>query len=314
MVLFCACFSPMRGWLRKASSQSASGRCCQQSVSGGEETLLVRKWAHRRQLRGPGAGAAAGENLCRRLVGRQRMPTRQHRVHSEQALEKLLQQIARDMEPVSGAGTNVIDGSDLRFQRLPGFANQCRTPRPAQQHFFCPAQPQRRDRHAADGQPHVFDLVVGDFAQRSQAELGDGLRIARADLARVRVVVGKSRLQRDGGDDLIGSQPGLLVAGMELDIGHAPCAASGNQQQFGLVDHQRGKGIGGGRCVHDVAAEGAAVLVGNAAGPGGRAGEQGKLLRYQRMISQVGVGASGADDQLLRGAVRCGATPAVPTG
>ena len=96
--------------------------------------------------------------------------------------------------------------------------------------------------------------------------------------------------------DLIGIQLGLLVASMEPNIGHAPLAANGSQQQLRFVDHQRGKGIRCGRSIHDIAAQGAAVLVGNAARPGGRADEQRKLLRYLRMIPQVGVGAPGADD------------------
>ena len=74
----------------------------------------------------------------RRLIARQRMPTSPRFTADslKEALEKLLQQIAGDMQPVTCAGTNVIDGSDFRFHRLPGFASQGRTPGLANQHLF----------------------------------------------------------------------------------------------------------------------------------------------------------------------------------
>src|SRR5580698_5869139 len=117
------------------------------------------------------------------------------------------------------------------------------------------------------------------------------------------MVAGKTRLQHDRLDNLIGGQPSLLVTGVELCIGDAPGTASGNQHQLGLVNHQRGKGIGGWRCVHNVAAEGAAVLIGDAAGPGSSAGKKWKLLGYLGMASEVGVGAPRANDQFMLGAV-----------
>ena len=58
------------------------GQMLPAEVSGGEETLLVGKRAHTRQLRGPGTGAAAGENFRRCLIVRQRMPMRQHWVQA----------------------------------------------------------------------------------------------------------------------------------------------------------------------------------------------------------------------------------------
>src|ERR1700722_200848 len=120
----------------------------------------------------------------------------------------------------------------------------------------------------------------------SPAELGDGLGVARADFAGISMIGSKSRLQRNAGDDLIGRQPGLLVAGMEIAVRNAPWAARRNQQQFGIIAQQGGKGIGSGRGVDDVAAKRAAVLVGNAAGPGSRTGKQRELSRHHGMICQ----------------------------
>ena len=62
-----------------------------------------------------------------------------------------------------------------------------------------------------------------------------------------------------------------LVAGVKARVRNPARAALGDQLQLGVVDQQRGRRIGGGRGVGDVAAQRAAVLGGDAAGPAGGA-------------------------------------------
>ena len=53
----------------------------------------------------------------------------------------------------------------------------------------------------------------------------------------------------------------------------------GDEGEFGVVGEQSGWGVGGGAGVDDVAAEGAAVLIGDAAGPTCGLGEEWRIRR-----------------------------------
>ena len=66
------------------------GQMLPAAVRGGEETRLVRKWAHRRQPRSPGSGAAAGEDFLRRFIATAAHASAPAPGSSEEALEKLL--------------------------------------------------------------------------------------------------------------------------------------------------------------------------------------------------------------------------------
>ncbi|HEY9401415.1 MAG TPA: hypothetical protein VIQ24_01885, partial [Pyrinomonadaceae bacterium] len=52
---------------------------------------------------------------------------------------------------------------------------------------------------------------------------------------------------------------------MKVSVGDAARARRGDEFEFGIVDKERGRRVGGGRGVDDVAAERAAILDGDAA-------------------------------------------------
>ncbi len=63
----------------------------------------------------------------------------------------------------------------------------------------------------------------------------------------------------------------------------------------GVVGEEGGWGVGGGAGVDDVAADGAAVLVGDAAGPAGGLDEEREVVGDDGVVADVGEGGSGAD-------------------
>ena len=73
----CACFSPIRGWLRKASSQSDSGRCCQQWSAAAKRVCSSAKGRIATNCAAQ-PGEPQQKNFLRCLIRRQRVPPRQH--------------------------------------------------------------------------------------------------------------------------------------------------------------------------------------------------------------------------------------------
>src|SRR5580700_403085 len=75
VVLFCACCSPIRGWLRNASSQSAVGRRCQHSLAAanrlfsstkGRIAVNFRAQTGEPQQERTSAAASSGGRACHR--------------------------------------------------------------------------------------------------------------------------------------------------------------------------------------------------------------------------------------------------------
>ena len=87
----------------------------------------------------------------------------------------------------------------------------------------------------------------------------------------------KSPWQADRADQFIGRELHLLVVRVKVRVRHAPFAARRNENQFRFVGQQRGKRIRRGRSIHDIAAERAAILVRDSAGPARRASQQRKF-------------------------------------
>jgi len=67
-------------------------------------------------------------------------------------------------------------------------------------------------------------------------------------------------------DQLVRAQQHLFVASVKTVVGHPARTDGGDKFKRSVVDHQRRRGIGGGRGVSDVAAERAAILRCDAAG------------------------------------------------
>ena len=73
-------------------------------------------------------------------------------------------------------------------------------------------------------------------------------------------------------EELVGSEVDLFVAEMKVAVGDGALAADGDEGEGGVVDEEGGWSVGGGAGVDDVAADGGAVLIGDAAGPTGGLG------------------------------------------
>ena len=58
-----------------------------------------------------------------------------------------------------------------------------------------------------------------------------------------------------------------FVADMKAAVGHAPLAAHGDENQFRLVNQQRGQRIGRRRGIDDISTKRAAILICDSAGP-----------------------------------------------
>ncbi len=97
-------------------------------------------------------------------------------------------------------------------------------------------------------------------------------------------------------EEFAGGEGSLLVAEVKVAVGQGALAVRGDEGEFGVVDEECGGRVGGGTGVDDVAADGGAVLVGDAAGPTGGLGEEGKTLCDGGVVAYVGEGGSGADD------------------
>ena len=70
--------------------------------------------------------------------------------------------------------------------------------------------------------------------------------------------------------------------------------------RFGVVGEERRRRVGGRAGIDDVAAEGAAVLVGDAAGPTCGVAEDREFVCNDGVVSDVCEGGSGADDDGVR--------------
>ena len=147
----------------------------------------------------------------------------------------------------------------------------------------------------------VSDDVFFDQGEAGESDLGDGLGVAGADFADVTVIAGVSAREADGVKKLVGGQDGFFVAEVEVAVrqgavGYSPGAGGrGDEGNGGVVRQERGRGVGGGRAVDEVAAEGTAVLVGDGAGPGGGMDEEREIRGQDSRVADVGEGGAGAD-------------------
>ena len=98
-------------------------------------------------------------------------------------------------------------------------------------------------------------------------------------------------------EQLLGTQRCFLIAEMEVLVREAAFAAAAEEVDGGSVGEQGGWGVGGGGCVAQVAAHGAAVLVGDRAGPGGGLREQRPGGGDFGAATKVGEGGARADVQ-----------------
>ena len=117
--------------------------------------------------------------------------------------------------------------------------------------------------------------------QRRNAHLGNRLRVARSNFARIGKCTRKSPREAYGPNQFIGGQFRLLVTRVKILVRHAPLATNRDQNKLSLVRQQRGQRIGRRRGVHDIAAERAAILVGNSAGPARSARQQRELSLHR---------------------------------
>jgi len=85
-------------------------------------------------------------------------------------------------------------------------------------------------------------------------------------------VVGEVAGEGDGVEEFVGAEGGFFVAEVEVGVGDCSGAAGADEGEGCAVGEEGWWGVGCGGGVADVAAEGAAVLVGYGAGPGGGLG------------------------------------------
>src|ERR1041384_3075109 len=114
-----------------------------------------------------------------------------------------------------------------------------------------------------------------------KTNLRDRLRFACADFAVIGFEIAGRAWQAYAREQFIRPDVHLLIAGMKLRVRQQARAACGDEFEFGVIDEQRGRRIGGGRSVDDVAAERAAILDGNAARLARRRAEQRKLAPHR---------------------------------
>src|SRR5215467_13090120 len=91
----------------------------------------------------------------------------------------------------------------------------------------------------------------------------------------------------------------LLVALVKLAVPHLPLAACRDQVHGSLVHEKSGQRVSCRRGVDDISTERAAVLIGDSAGPRGRANQKRKLASDDFVLPQVGVGTAGTNTNLV---------------
>ena len=125
-----------------------------------------------------------------------------------------------------------------------------------------------RERSEARGcQANLFDYAVFQQGSCAERDLGDSHGAPRADFAQVLAVIGEAPRQVDGVEQFVGGHGVLLVAGVEIAVRHAALAADGDKFDFGVVDKQCRRRVGGGRTVDEISAERGARLVGDGTDP-----------------------------------------------
>src|SRR5271154_7156904 len=106
------------------------------------------------------------------------------------------------------------------------------------------------------------------------------------------MVTGELSGQADGEDQFVGSQDSFFVAGVKGAVGNPAFTARRDEDYVGVASEQNGKGITGGRSVGDVAAERAAILIGDTARPRGGTAEERKFSGDEIVATNGGVGTN----------------------
>ncbi len=145
------------------------------------------------------------------------------------------------------------------------------------------------------------DHAVSHFERPRKAHLGDGLRPPCADLSIMLPRPAPAAGEPHRHDQLVRRQIHRLVAGVERPVGDLAGAADRQQFQGRVVGEEGGRGVGGGRRVRDVAADGAAILRGDATGLPGGLFDQRELRAKDVAREQVGIGRQRTDFDLLIG-------------
>src|SRR5580698_7255108 len=97
-------------------------------------------------------------------------------------------------------------------------------------------------------------------------------------------------------EEFVRFEGGFFVGEMKVAIGQGAGASLGDETEFGIVGKERRRCIGGGTGVDDIAANGAAILIGDTSGPACGLGQDGKFLSNEWVFADIGKGGSCAED------------------
>src|SRR5579859_5389275 len=216
-----------------------------------------------------------------------------------QAFAEFRQEILRHAAAIAGGGAHIVDGSDLASQRLLRGAQQNWRNRLSAQNVFGFAGAQHRGRYAAERNAEIDDAASIHPGRGREANFGDGLRAASANLAVVLSPASFVARQANGANQLVGTQIELFVAGPETRIRNPSRSSCGDEFQFRAVDKECRRRIGGRRGVGNIAAQRAAILRGDSARFGSRAAEQRKIASQKFVAANFGVGCERAQRYLF---------------
>src|SRR5947208_7086023 len=88
---------------------------------------------------------------------------------------------------------------------------------------------------------------------------------------------------------------------MEIAVGKGAAASGGDDGKFGIISQESGRRIRCRRGVDNIAAERAAVLVGDAASPAGGLGEDREFVSNDGVFAYISESAARANDNRIRG-------------
>ncbi len=194
--------------------------------------------------------------------------------------------------PVGRAGPDVGDRRALPRRGLRGCTDDRLVQDRSHQQRFGSGGPHRRRRHGAQRHPRLLDPAVARQRQPDRhTDYGDCHGLASAHLEERGERAGRGGGQDDPGEELAGRERGAARTAEEVGQRKPPLPAARRLEAHrGVVDKERGRRIGGGRGVAEVAGERAAVLNGRAADRGACEAERRVVCELRRAVGNQSVG------------------------
>ena len=207
----------------------------------------------------------------------------------------LFEQVSRDQGPVTGCRANVVNRSALTCQNPPSLGNRGSIRRRPQQYLFCPQKTQRSRCHAPHPDADFLDTALSKAAGCRDANLRNGLGVARSHFTPVAKRPLEPLGQNDRSDQLVRSECRFLVSKMKLFIRDAPRPPYRSQLQLGGISKQGRRRIGCRRSIRKISADRSAILICDAPRPRGALGKQRKMLLDTRVVAYLGESAASAN-------------------